>query len=142
MDELWRDALAEIKEQLGKQNFDAWIKPIRFNSQNKNEILLDVPNKFFRDWLVEHHLRLIEQVLSSIAHHELKVCLNVDHQLQTKETAEKIEKKEEREREKPNRANNLIPKYTFENFVIGASPAITTIPCSFMGGLGWGKPIW
>ena len=153
MDELWRDALAEIKEQLGKQNFDAWIKPIRFNSQNKNEILLDVPNKFFRDWLVEHHLRLIEQVVSSIAHHELKVCLNVDHQLQTKETAEKNEKKEEREREKPNRANNLIPKYTFENFVIGASnqfahaasmavanqPGDHYNPLFIYGGVGLGK---
>jgi chromosomal replication initiator protein len=96
---------------------------------------------------------MIEQVVSSIAHHELKVCLNVNHQLQTKEPAEKIERKEEREREKPNRLNNLIPKYTFENFVIGASnqfahaasmavanqPGDHYNPLFIYGGVGLGK---
>jgi chromosomal replication initiator protein len=153
MDELWRDALEEIRKRLGKQNFDAWIKPLHFDSRTKNEIRLNVPNKFFRDWLIEHFLELMEQVVSSIAHHEVKVCLNVKQQSPAEAPVEKIERKEEREREKPHRINNLIPKYTFENFIIGASnqfaqaasmavanqPGDHYNPLFIYGGVGLGK---
>src|SRR5947199_339428 len=125
MDDLWQEALGEIGKRLGKQNFETWIKPIHFDSRAKNEVRLAVPNKFFRDWLTEHFLRQIEDVLSSLAHQEVKVCLNVNQYLQTKNTGEKTERKEEREREKPQRVNNLIPRYTFENFVVGAGNELT-----------------
>src|SRR4029077_7599870 len=120
MDELWREALEEIRKRVGKKNFEAGIKPLHFQSRPKNEIRLDVPNKFFRDWLSEHFLELMEQVAGSIAHHPVKVCLNVNQQLSSEPPVE-IERKEEREKDQSNRANNLIAKYTFENFVVGAS---------------------
>src|SRR5438067_6958015 len=153
MDDLWQEALGEIGKRLGKQNFETWIKPIHFDSRTKNEVRLAVPNKFFRDWLTEHFLRQIEDVLSSLAHQEVKVCLNVNQYLQTKNTGEKTERKEEREREKPQRVNNLIPRYTFENFVVGASnqfahaasvavasqPGENYNPLFIYGGVGLGK---
>lgn len=154
MDGLWQGALEQLKERLGKQNFETWIRPIRFNAQNGDEIRLDVPNKFFRDWLTDHFLGSIEQVLRSVARHEVKVCLNVNQGMQGKELPEKFEPKIEREREKPQRAhNNLIPKYTFENFVIGASnqfahaasmavanqPGEHYNPLFIYGGVGLGK---
>src|SRR5437879_5718765 len=152
MDDLSQEALGEIGKRLGKQNFETWIKPIHFDSRAKNEVRLAVPNKFFRDWLTEHFLRQIEDVLSSLAHQEVKVCLNVNQYLQTK-TGEKTERKEEREREKPQRVNNLIPRYTFENFVVGASnqfahaasvavasqPGESYNPLFIYGGVGLGK---
>ena len=44
-------------------------------------------------------------------------------------TAEKTPKKDEKERDKPPRTSNLIPKYTFENFVIGASNQFAHAAC-------------
>ncbi len=153
MEELWRDALAQIKEQIGKQNFDTWIKPIRCISRIKNELQLEVPSKFARDWLTEHYLEMIEQAATSVARHPVKIRLNVNQTLQTKSTPEKFEKKEVKEKEKPNRVNNLIPKYTFENFVIGGSnqfahaasmavanqPGEHYNPLFIYGGVGLGK---
>ena len=153
MDDLWRETLEQIRERLGKQNFDTWIKPIHFDSRTKNEIHLDVPNKFSQDWLTEHFLKLIEQVVSSISRHEVKVVLNVNPLLQARVPTEKNERKEEREKEKPQRLNNLIPKYTFENFVVGASnqfahaasmavanqPGDHYNPLFIYGGVGLGK---
>src|SRR5262245_63713799 len=122
MDAIWQGALAELREQLGKQNFETWIKPIRFNEQKGNDIRLDVPNKFFRDWLMDHFVESIEQVLQSIARHEVRVCLTVNENLQSKDLPVRGERKIDREHERPQRANNnLIAKYTFDNFVIGAS---------------------
>ncbi len=156
MDALWQGALAELREQLGKQNFETWIKPIHFSEQQGNEIRLDVPNKFFRDWLMDHFVGSIEQVLESITRHEVKVNLTVNENLQSKDLSGRSERRIDRDREhdRPQRAiNNLIAKYTFENFVIGASnqfahaasmavanqPGEHYNPLFIYGGVGLGK---
>jgi chromosomal replication initiator protein len=153
MDELWKIALGQLSERLGKQNFETWIKPIRFDACTKNEIRLAVPNKFFRDWLTEHFLHEIQDVLSSIAQHEVKISLNVNQQFEVRHASGKAERKNEREQEKSQRLNNLIPKYTFDNFVIGASnqfahaasvavanqPGEHYNPLFIYGGVGLGK---
>lgn len=129
MPELWTKGLAEIKERVDRHNFETWIKPIRFVSRNKNEITLDVPNKFFRDWVAEHYLRQIETLLSSIAAHEVKVVFQVNEKLDRVVDREKTFKKEDKELARAQRSTNLIAKYTFENFVIGASNQFAHAAC-------------
>jgi chromosomal replication initiator protein len=153
MPQQWEQALVSIKERLGKQNFETWIQPIYFVSRSRNEVRLAVPNRFFADWLTEHFLGQIEEILSSLAHHSVKVGLEVNPQLQTKGTSEKINRKEDRENERPQRTSHLIPKYTFDNFIIGASnqfahaasvavanqPGEHYNPLFIYGGVGLGK---
>jgi chromosomal replication initiator protein len=153
MAELWQKVLAHLKDQVGKQNFDTWIQPITFVARDKNRLYLNVPNKFFRDWLTEHYLTRIEEVLSEAAQHKMAVSLDVKAEPQTKTVAEKSVRKDERERGRVHRNNNLIAKYTFENFVIGASnqfahaasmavanqPGDHYNPLFIYGGVGLGK---
>ena len=153
MGELWSESLGAIKDHVGKQNFDTWIKPVRFITKNKNEVTLEVPNKFFRDWLTENYIGQIENILATIAKQEIKIVLAVNQKMDSRPTAEKTSKKEEKERDKPQRTNNLIPKYTFENFVVGASnqfahaacmavatqPGDNYNPLFIYGGVGLGK---
>src|SRR5262245_27296242 len=129
MPELWTKGLAEIKDRIDRHNFETWIKPIRFVSRNKNEITLDVPNKFFRDWVAEHYLRQIETLLSSIAAHEVKVVFQINEKLDRLVDREKTSKKEDKEPARAQRNTNLIAKYTFENFVIGASNQFAHAAC-------------
>lgn len=150
MDELWEGALRHLRETLGKQNFETWIKPIRVQENDGGEIALEVPNRFFRDWLVEHYLTPIQEALSALAHQSVKLSVTVNQQLQS---SDGIEKRAERERRKPTRINNLIPKYNFENFVVGASnqfahaaslavanqPGEHYNPLFIYGGVGLGK---
>lgn len=154
MSEQWTQALADIKEQIGAQNFETWIAPIRFVSRNKNEVILDVPNKFFRDWLTEHYISRLEHALTSSAKHPVRVVFQVNEKAAKSPHPEKITvKRDEKERDKPQRANNLVEKYTFENFVIGASnqfahaacvavsnqPGDNYNPLFIYGGVGLGK---
>jgi chromosomal replication initiator protein len=153
MAELWQEALAHLKDQLGKQNYETWIQPIVFVSRDKSCVYLNVPNKFFRDWLTEHYLTRLEEVLSKTAQQKLTVSLDVKQEPQIKIIAEKNVGKDEREREKRRRTSNLIPRYTFENFVIGASnqfahaasmavanqPGDHYNPLFIYGGVGLGK---
>ena len=128
MPELWTQAVAEIKERIGRQNYETWIKPIGFISRNKNEICLDVPNKFFRDWLTEHYLVQIQDILSTLAKHDVKVVFEINEKTNRPANAEKGVKREERERvQKSN--SNLVPKYTFQNFVVGASNQFAHAAC-------------
>jgi len=153
MAELWQEVLAHLKDQLGKQNYETWIQPIAFVSRDKSCVYLNVPNKFFRDWLTEHYLTRLEEVLSKTAQQKLTVSLDVKQEPQIKIIAEKNVGKDEREREKRRRTSNLIPRYTFENFVIGASnqfahaasmavanqPGDHYNPLFIYGGVGLGK---
>jgi len=153
MAELWQEALAHLKDQLGRQNYETWIQPIAFVSRDKSCVYLNVPNKFFRDWLTEHYLTRIEEVLSKTAEQTLTVSFDVKQEPQIKTIAEKNVGKDEREREKRRRTSNLIPRYTFENFVIGASnqfahaasmavanqPGDHYNPLFIYGGVGLGK---
>src|SRR3989304_8646939 len=153
MAELWQEALAHLKDQLGKKNYETWTQPIVFVSRDKSCVYLNVPNKFFRDWLTEHYLTRLEEVLSKAAQQKLTVSLDVKQEPQIKIIAEKNVGKDEREREKRRRTSNLIPRYTFENFVIGASnqfahaasmavanqPGDHYNPLFIYGGVGLGK---
>lgn len=150
MDELWKEALRCLRETLGKQNFETWIKPIRVRESDDGEIILEVPNKFFRDWLVEHFLTAIHETLAELSHRSVRLSVNVNNQLQARG---RTEKGVERERPKASRANNLISKYNFENFVVGASnqfahaaslavanqPGEHYNPLFIYGGVGLGK---
>jgi chromosomal replication initiator protein len=152
---MWQEALGQLREQFGQQNFETWIKPIRAREASDAEILLEVPNKFFRDWLAEHFLRSIHETLALAAQHEVKISLAVNQNLQTSAEPPPVEKRAaERDTPKaPPRANNLIPKYTFENFVVGASnqfahaaslavanqPGEHYNPLFIYGGVGLGK---
>ncbi len=153
MSELWAKTLADIKDQIGAQNFETWIAPIRFVSRNKNDLVLDVPNKFFRDWLTEHYANKLERILSSAAKHDVKISFQVNERLAKLTTSEKVVRKDDKERDKPQRLSNLVAKYTFENFVIGASnqfahaacvavanqPGDNYNPLFIYGGVGLGK---
>ncbi len=153
MNNLWPETVLEIKEKIGKQNFETWIAPIRFVAKNKSEVLLEVPNKFFRDWLTEHYLGTLEHSLSATTKQEIKVVFQVNERVTKPLNLEKQTKKEEKEHERPQRTSNLIQKYTFSNFVIGASnqfahaasvavanqPGDSYNPLFIYGGVGLGK---
>ena len=126
---LWAEAQAEIKERIGKQNYDTWIRPIQFVSRNKNELVVAVANKFFRDWVGQNYLDDLESVVSAIAKHDLKVVIAVEQNGDEAKPQEKIQRKDDKERERQPRQSHLVQKYTFDNFVIGTSNQFAHAAC-------------
>ncbi|MBI2361249.1 MAG: chromosomal replication initiator protein DnaA [Deltaproteobacteria bacterium] len=150
MDELWDAVLEELLERVGKQNVNTWIRPIRAREVGGGEFVLEVPNKFFRDWVAEHFLGEIRNALAAAFHQPVHITLSVN---QTLRGDPEVNRHEERERPKPKKFNNLMPKYNFENFVVGASnqfahaaslavanqPGEHYNPLFIYGGVGLGK---
>src|SRR5512145_342986 len=78
MKDIWPEVAAILRERLGKQNFESWIKPLRIASSAKNAFVLQAPNKLHCEWLREHFITTIEGAAASIAGHEIMVTLSVD----------------------------------------------------------------
>ena len=64
VDTVWDDALAYIEGKVSKQVFETWFIPLHFNGIDDVSARLEVPNKFFGEWLGQHHRELISKALS------------------------------------------------------------------------------
>jgi len=64
---IWGKCLDLIKNRVPQQTFDTWFQPIRAISLNENSIFLQVPNKFFYDWLDSHYKDTILGSLKEIS---------------------------------------------------------------------------
>jgi chromosomal replication initiator protein len=113
--DLWEEALRRLRDQVGTQSFETWIKPIRPRQEREGEIRLEVPSELFRDWLAEHFLATIQETLTSLCQEPVTVSLSINPQPPSQKEAQ-----DEREKPAPQQLANLVPKYTFETFVVGA----------------------
>lgn len=126
--EVWEKTKDLIKSKVNPQTFETWFKPTRGIAIVSGSLTIEVPNSFFKDWLLDHHLELIKETLREISGENLKLEFNYSDRegvnvlvdaLATKPTTQNLGKKYE--------ALNylgLSPLYTFNNFVVGPSNRI------------------
>jgi len=153
MEDLWPKAIDSLRERVGQQNFDIWIKPIHFISMEGEKVELEVPNRFFKEWINEHYSLHIKDAISLFTH--------LPCQLQFRIRNEKMNGKEPISQPLPSYDQQALqsfqpifnPKYTFDHFVVGASnqfahaaclavadlPAKNYNPFFIYGGVGLGK---
>lgn len=123
---LWQEALKQFEIRFGTHNFETWIKPIHVTHEDTNQFGLEVPSKFFRDWLVEHFLSTIQDELSKLAHEGVSITVTVNPHLQRSNEQHKIDEQPKTRSVEP---TGLIAKYTFANFVVGASNQFAQASC-------------
>ena len=73
MDAFWGKTVNLIQEKISKQNFDTWIKPIKIVAMEDQRVQLAVPNKFFKDWLLDNYSSTIKQSLKAAAGLEVDI---------------------------------------------------------------------
>jgi len=152
LEAFWNEGVKIIKEKVSQQNFETWIKPIRVVSLEDNNVLLGVPNKFFKDWLIENYSDLISSSLSNVSGIDVDIKFVVSK-------SEDIDTSRGMSVPKTVKSNpvrlhaSLNLKYTFERFVVGSSnqfahaaalsvaeqPARNYNPLFVYGGVGLGK---
>ena len=158
-DQIWQKTLDKLELSLNPQHFATWIKPIEFIHAEADIIELQVPNRFFLDWIRENYYRLIRETISDIGTTEYDIQFKIADQAASdkKESTNSVDNDVPKEHVKPvvNRSQmlNINPKYTFDEFVTGSSnqfayaaamavannPATTYNPLFIYGGVGLGK---
>ena len=58
---VWNGCLSVIREEISEQSFRTWFEPIRPIRLQENTLTLQVPNKFFFEWLEEHYLPVLRK---------------------------------------------------------------------------------
>ena len=150
----WEESLSLLEGKLGVHVIDSWFRPIVISSIADDNVCLEVPNRFFKEWIEERHLDDLTEVLGKTAHIGNPVIKWKFSQKEADKVITKIEvKQENRKARLANRGIFLNPKYTFGSFVVGSSnqfahaactavaenPGKTYNPLFIYGGSGLGK---
>jgi chromosomal replication initiator protein len=61
--EVWGDCLRTIKKQMNAQSFKTWFEPIKPINLADGVLTIQVPNKFFFEWLEEHYVSLLKNCI-------------------------------------------------------------------------------
>lgn len=147
--DIWEELKLILKDQLNPQSFHVWFEPTRALSLEDNNLSVEVPNKFFKNWLEEHYSKKVADALGSLAG-EKNICVNY---IVAKNKSSYTKDIMPSPPASGAGAVNLNPKYTFENFVVGPgnrfahaaslavaeSPAKAYNPLFLYGGVGLGK---
>ncbi len=147
-EEAWQIHRTELEASVNKQSFDAWIRPLALVSQDQNEAVFAVPNKFFVDWINEHYAGSIRDSLRKLTDNR-----QLDISFAVQESAPAAGSAAVRPRERRTKNRPLHPKYVFDSFVVGSSnqfahaasrkvaeqPGEIYNPFFIYGGVGLGK---
>ena len=66
----WNLVQSDIKNKLGSDIYESWLKKIIFVEEFNNYILLSVPTRFIRDWITSRYL---DQILQSVKNHKKEI---------------------------------------------------------------------
>lgn len=60
---VWDNCLQTIRRNVNGQSFKTWFEPIRPVRLDNAALTIQVPNKFFYEWLEEHYVALLKMTI-------------------------------------------------------------------------------
>ena len=60
---VWDNCLQTIRRNVNTQSFRTWFEPIRPVRLDRSALTIQVPNKFFYEWLEEHYVGLLKTTI-------------------------------------------------------------------------------
>ena len=152
---IWEEVLGFIQSRMGDEVIETWFQPTKLGELNGRKATIVVPNKFFGEWLGRNYREVIGEALQAVRPVEGG---KVDVEFIVGEPAspaDAVEPEKPQAVRQQTRVQRQLPnpKYTFENFVVGASnqfahaaslavaesPAHAYNPFFIYGGVGLGK---
>ena len=155
----WSAIQSQMKEKLGSEVYESWLKKISFIEEFNNYILLTVPTRFIRDWITSRYLDQILQIIKGYKKEIIRIEFKIAEQKSSKETEtkEEVQKFDNKEnisfiKDSYLQYNRIDPNKRFDNFLTGASNKLAYEasikvsenishynPLYIYGGVGMGK---
>jgi len=115
LEHTWTVLAAELRAAVGDSLFDVWLAPLRVGAFDGTKVVLQAPSET-RDWIVERFGRILDaSVAASLGPH---VIVSVS---ESDPAGASLPASDEAPRPTPVREQQVNPRYTFDQFVIGAS---------------------
>ena len=153
----WRLVQADMKDKLGSEVYESWLKKISFIEEFNNYILLSVPTRFIRDWITSRYLDQILQIIKTYKKDIVRIEFRIvepDYSGKTNDALEEVDLKENVSFIKDSylQYNRIDPNKRFDNFITGSSNKLAYEaslkvsenishynPLYIYGGVGMGK---
>ncbi|WP_075522144.1 chromosomal replication initiator protein DnaA [Candidatus Pelagibacter communis] len=74
----WNFVQAQMKNKLGIEIYESWLKKINFIEEFNNYIILEVPTRFIRDWITSRYLDQILQIIKSFKKDIIRIEFKID----------------------------------------------------------------
>jgi len=159
LDGAWGQMLQSIQKHISPQSFETWFSPTKQVSFSEDAITVEVPNKFFKDWLLEHYRDHVSLAVKEFGEPSVSVNFSIGAAPAEAEQLREQEKKgagffaRTFERFAPPSDFVFNQRYCFEAFVVGGgnrfahaaalavsdNPAKAYNPLFIYGGVGLGK---
>lgn len=151
--EIWEKVLERLEGRVGKSSFELWFKPIKLIDLKEEILTIEVPNRFFKEWIEENYINHITEVFNETMNFTGQVKINIAEKDRDREFKKEVLQFESRTKKLASKGIFLNPRYTFETFVVGPSnqfahaaartvseqPGSVYNPLFIYGGVGLGK---
>jgi chromosomal replication initiator protein len=153
MEQAWRQTIDLLRERIDPDDYESLIRRLRPVAAKDRNLLVEAPNRPAVDLISSRYLRLIEEVLSERFGSPVRVLLQEPMAAQQELFPLSVPNAAVVSAAKNRRSSTLIPKYTFDNFIVGASNQFAHAACKAVaqlpgnhynplfiyGGVGLGK---
>jgi chromosomal replication initiator protein len=152
---VWENIQSSFEKNFGKEIYSSWLKNISLLKEYNDYLVLGVPTRFFRDWIVSRYLDKILSQLKTFKNSINRVEFKISEEYKTNANeALKISdfNKVTEIKDSILNYNRLNPNLNFENFLSGSSNEIALSsskkvceqvsrynPLYIYGGVGLGK---
>src|SRR3990172_11593646 len=93
---VWEEILLLIENRMSKQGYDTWFSSSKLLSIDGNKLLIEVPSKFHRDWIKEHHWGTLSDVIREVTK---KADMEIDFFVQPQQAKKTVRQAKEEKRE-------------------------------------------
>ena len=150
----WKNCLSIIKSKINAQSYITWFKPIIPKSYSNKILTLEVPNQFFYEWIENHYIELLNEVIVNVLGEKGKLQYQISSDQKEEKISEKNEKVSKSISESKSSYNNLNKNFRFKSFVSGKCNSVAKAagkrisqspgnnpfnPLMIYGGVGLGK---
>ncbi|MCC9041122.1 chromosomal replication initiator protein DnaA [Myroides sp. M-43] len=74
---VWNNCLEFIKDNIQEQAFKTWFMPIKAIELTESALYIQVPSKFFYEWLEEHYVKILKVALTKQLGAEAKLLYKI-----------------------------------------------------------------
>ena len=124
----WTEIQAQMRNKLGSEIYESWLKKINFLDEFNNYILLSVPTRFIRDWITSRYLDQILQIIKNYKKDIIRIEFKIadQHSINKDEKMQNISNHKIKEnvsfiKDTYLQYNRIDPNKRFDNFLTGSS---------------------
>jgi len=131
LESLWSRLLSALEARIPAAALNTWVRPSRVGAVDGDHIQICAPNKFSRDWLVDHYLDALHAAAQECLGGHPRISVVVERATDLVAPLREPPLTESR----PALVAGLNPRYTFEAFVVGSSNQFAQAACQAVGEL-------